>query len=257
MPPVASEATAHRFQARAAEPAAAGAECRWRASTSPFDSLLDDGTQAAGRRSPPQSPAPPADKSRGAPKGRRNGQPPGQRHADAPKAATTIVPTATAATEIDVPRPARSPCDGKAKADGKMPELTPRPAMTPSLTTARPPTAPSRPTSSGRNPEQRRCPDGASPRCRSSSPPIRPFRRLHVEQAAAAALPTGACRPPAIVAAATPKANAAVAESRRGQVQTAADAPKPIRCAGNDRKRRQAAAALPVTPTKPPPTRAR
>ena len=56
MPHVASEATKHAFKPALANPARA-AQSSARAPGSPFESLLDDGTQAP-RPQPPQSPPP-------------------------------------------------------------------------------------------------------------------------------------------------------------------------------------------------------
>ncbi len=117
MPHVASEAPSHAHKPALPNPVRVAPNSD-RVSNSPFDSLIDDGTQAPAPQ-PAQSPPAPADKTAARPKDDKKAATTVS-DPDAPKAATTADTDTTAPTEITATT-GQVVSDGKAKADGKLP----------------------------------------------------------------------------------------------------------------------------------------
>ena len=127
MPRVASEATTHAFKPALPNPARAARESE-RAHGSPFESLLDDGTQGPAAQ-PPQSPPAPADKTAPAAQPDSTQAPAKAKDGDAAKTANTDTTAKTAdAGNSASPDATATDCkaagDGKVKADAKICEQT-------------------------------------------------------------------------------------------------------------------------------------
>ena len=221
MPHVASEAPTHAHKPALPNPVRTAPNSD-RASNSPFDSLIDDGTQAPAPQSP-QSQAPPADKTAARPKGDKTATTTVSAP-DAPKAATTTDADTTAATEITAIA-GKVPCDGKAKADGKLPDLCQagdeaKPVDDGKLADSATPAA------LVGNPANGAI-QTAAPAVAVAAPVQDVSPAVTSEQTAPAALAqTVAAAQPAIVAAATPKTKAADPEIPRADSTNPADDPK-------------------------------